>query len=206
MYKYKDKDVLRIYKGGTLLWDTYPPEETYADDESILELQQGTFMTDSGGTLTFADGSSTVFTQGNFTTYSVTAAQAGTANFKGSSSIYTVRGTSLVKILHYPRNATTIRHTSSQNLIEVPVSLPPNVTSLVSTFFSCSSFNHPNVTLWDVSKVTNMYAVFRYCTKFNQDISSWCVPLIDSRPTFFSTGTNLPLEYEPVWGTCPERV
>ena len=138
--------------------------------ESTLELREGTFTTLSGGTLTFANGSSTTFTPGNDKTYNVTAAQAGVANFKGTSPNYTVGGSSLVKVLKYPDNATIIRHENSPNLIQVPQILPPNVTVLLAAFSDCSSFNHPNITKWDTSKVTNTNHMFYNCTSFNQPL------------------------------------
>ena len=168
------------------VWGTCPRGEIYADDESILELQQGTFITKSGGTLTFANGTSTVFTPGTSTTYNVTAGQAGVANFKGTFVNYTVGGTSLVKVLNYPHNATDIRHDKSPNLIEVPAYLPPNVTVLTSTFSNCSSFNHPNVTLWNVSKVTTMLNMFYNCTNFNQPLDSWDVSKVINMSSMFS--------------------
>ena len=140
--------------------------------ESTLELREGTFTTLSGGTLTFADGSSTTFTPGIATTYNVAAAQAGVANFKGTSPNYTVRGSSLVKVLKYPGNATIIRHENSSNLIQVPQILPPNVTNLTYAFYGCTNFNQP-LNTWDVSKVTNMLGMFTSCTNFNQPLDNW---------------------------------
>ena len=171
---------------GRPVWGTCPRGEIYADDESILELQQGTFITKSGGTLTFANGTSAVFKPGTSTTYNVTAGQVGVTNFKGTFVNYTAGGTSLVKVLNYPRNATAIRHDNSPNLIEVPAYLPPNVTALTSTFSNCSSFNHPNVTLWNVSKVGSMSYMFSGCTNFNQDIGNWDVSNVTNMGYMFN--------------------
>ena len=196
--------------------------------ESALELREGTFTTSSVGTLTFANGSSTTFTPGIATTHNVVAAQAGVANFKGTSPNYTVGGSSLVKVLKYPSNATIIRHENSPNLIQVPQILPPNVTNMSYMFASCNNFNQPlnnwnttNVTNmsdmfnsatafnqpldnWNTGKVTNMSDMFYGCAMFNQDLSQWCVTLITSKPTNFNTNAPLLTAAKlPVWGTCP---
>ena len=173
--------------------------------ESTLELREGTFTALSGGTLTFADGSSTTFTPGNDKTYNVAAAQAGVANFKGTSPNYIVRGSSLVKVLKYPDNATNINHENSPNLIEVPDKLPPNVTNLTYAFYNCSSFNQP-LGNWNTTNVTNMSYMFNGCTNFNQDLSKWCVSLITSIPNNFNYNAPLLTAAKlPVWGTCPAR-
>ena len=171
--------------------------------ESTLELREGTFTTLSGGTLTFANGSSVVFTPNTLTTHNVAAAQAGVANFKGTTPNYTVRGSSLVKVLKYPSNATIIRHENSPNLIQVPQILPPNVTNLNNMFSGCTSFNQP-LNTWNTGKVINMSYMFYNCTKFNQDLSKWCVSLITSIPNSFNDNTPLITAAKlPVWGTCP---
>ena len=195
---------------------------------STLELREGTFTTSSGGTLTFADGSSVVFTPNTLTTHNVTTAQAGVANFKGTTPNYTVRGSSLVKVLKYPSNATSINHENSPNLIQVPQILPPDVTNLNNMFSGCTSFNQPlntwntaNVTNmggmfqnctnfnqpldnWNTSNVTSMSDMFYGCAKFNQDLSQWCVTLITSKPSNFNTNAPLLTAAKlPVWGTCP---
>ena len=117
---------------GRIYTEDSPILNANTGGESTLELREGTFTTLSGGTLTFANGSSTTFTPGiTTTTYNVTTAQAGVANFKGTSPNYTVRGSSLVKVLKYPDNPTIINHENSSNLIQVPQILPPNVTVLL---------------------------------------------------------------------------
>ena len=42
-----------------------------------------------------------------------------------------------------------------------------------------------------------------YDSKFNQDISNWCVEKISSEPGGFASGSPLLEEYYPIWGTCP---
>ena len=53
--------------------------------------------------------------------------------------------------------------------------------------------------------VTNMAAMFREASAFNQDLSRWCVTLIPSKPDLFdsrASGWILP-DSRPIWGTCP---
>ena len=157
--------------------------------ESTLELREGTFTTLSGGTLTFANGSSTTFTPGIATTYNVDATQAGVANFKRTSPNYTVRGSSLVKVLKYPGNATSINHENSHNLIQVPQILPPNVTVLLAAFYNCTNFNQP-LDNWDVSNVTVMDSMFRNCTSFNQPLNTWNVSKVTNMSFMFNGCTN----------------
>ena len=157
--------------------------------ESTLELREGTFTTLSGGTLTFANGSSVVFTPVTLTTHNVAAAQAGVANFKGTSPNYTVRGSSLVKVLKYPDNAIIIRHENSPNLIEVPQILPPNVTSMSYMFQNCTSFNQP-LNTWNTGKVTNMSYMFGGATAFNQPLNTWNTANVTSMGGMFQNCTN----------------
>jgi len=46
------------------------------------------------------------------------------------------------------------------------------VTDMSAMFRSCTSFNQP-LNNWDVSKVTGMSLMFRGCTSFNQDLGMW---------------------------------
>lgn len=47
-----------------------------------------------------------------------------------------------------------------------------NVTNMDSMFKFCSKFNC-DINKWDVSNVDNMYNMFYGCENFNQDISRW---------------------------------
>ena len=37
---------------------------------------------------------------------------------------------------------------------------------------------NPDVTAWDVSAVTDMYAIFGWASSFNKDISNWDVSAV----------------------------
>ena len=61
----------------------------------------------------------------------------------------------------------------STNLVSVPDTLPPLITTLANTFYGATKFNSPNVSKWDTSNVTKMNNTFRENTVFNQDLSKW---------------------------------
>jgi len=48
-----------------------------------------------------------------------------------------------------------------------------------------------------------MYEMFKAAIDFNQDLSGWCVSLISSEPSSFSSSASSWTEPQPVWGTCP---
>lgn len=73
----------------------------------------------------------------------------------------------------------------------------------MSRMFQSTSFNQP-IGSWDVSSVINMEGMFFDAYEFNQNISTWCVQLIQTEPDQFSTISALTEENKPVWGTCPE--
>jgi len=110
-----------------------------------------------------------------------------------------------------------------------------NVTNMQAMFQSCTNFNQP-LNNWNVSNVTNMRSMFRQArfnqplnnwnvcnvgsvlgsfemaymfasnAFFDQDISTWKVPLIPSVPIDFSTGTPVTwtVGEKPQWGvSCP---
>ena len=49
-----------------------------------------------------------------------------------------------------------------------------NVTDMNNLFVYCSQFNK-DISKWDVSNVTDMHNMFMHCTEFNKDISKWDV-------------------------------
>lgn len=90
----------------------------------------------------------------------------------------------------------------SQNLYEVPATLPAQLTLLNAQFYKASIFNQ-DLPGWDVSAVTDMTNMFYDAAQYNQDRSDWCVTLIPSEPASFATGATAWVLPKPVWGTCP---
>jgi surface protein len=66
-------------------------------------------------------------------------------------------------------------------------------------FRNCTNFNQ-DISSWDVSSVNNMDIMFGSCINFNQDLSTWCVQLIPSTPLSFSLGAVSWVLPQPIWG------
>ena len=81
------------------------------------------------------------------------------------------------------------------NLVSVPASIPASVTDISFMFFGCSAINDPNISLWDVSNVTNIDGLFYLASAFNQPLNTWNI----SKATnlggmfFYATSFNQPL-------------
>lgn len=91
-----------------------------------------------------------------------------------------------------------------------PGALPNLDTSNITTMNSWfRNFGHyggtelPDLSKWDTSSVNDMYGMFMYAKKINQDLSGWCVSNLSSYPRDFHTGVDGWTEPLPVWGTCP---
>jgi len=48
-----------------------------------------------------------------------------------------------------------------------------------------------------------MAYMFYGAITFNKDLSGWCVSLMSSEPSDFSTGASSWTEPQPSWGSCP---
>ena len=85
-----------------------------------------------------------------------------------------------------------------------------SVTNMTGMFQGAENFNQP-LGLWNVSSVTNMNSMFAYSPStnanmsYNQDLSTWCVSLIPTKPFNFDTNytVNVWTQPQPIWGTCP---
>lgn len=154
------------------VWGTCPRGEIYGDDYSTYVLRQGYFISNPGAKLTLGNGEVVEIPNDNLG-YLVKDNQVGNASLVGNNAEYVARGSALVKVLTYPKNATSINHQLSTNLIEVPDTLPSKVTSLKFAFDRCASFNHPNIGKWDTSNVTDMSNMFYNCSAFNQPLNTW---------------------------------
>lgn len=72
-------------------------------------------------------------------------------------------------------------------------------------FSSAISFDN-DVTSWDVTGIFHrdqMQQMFLNTPLFNQNLSSWCVKNISSKPFEFAQNSALTVSNFPVWGTCP---
>lgn len=127
-----------------------------------------------------------------------------TAKFTGSISggIIRIYG-SATDVMDWIEGPSKYSLYGASSLVRVPDFLPTSVTDLEDCFRSNSSLNQPLP--WDVSRVTDMRAMFQDAVSFNQDLSGWCVSLISSKPTSFDFNTPSWIKggRQPIWGTCP---
>lgn len=66
-----------------------------------------------------------------------------------------------------------IQYTNEQFFTYVPVWLPPTINALSNTFRGNSTFNSPNVQVWDTSNVDTIALCFADCFEFNQPLAGW---------------------------------
>jgi surface protein len=62
---------------------------------------------------------------------------------------------------------------TAANLTAVPANIPSTITNLSYLFYSAGKINDPNISNWDTSNVTNMYATFNRAGVFNQPLNNW---------------------------------
>ena len=78
------------------------------------------------------------------------------------------------------------------------------VTNMRAMFQGAVMFNS-DISGWNTSNVINMREMFNMSRSFNQNLSEWCVTKIASPPYRFAYGAlfqNI-VDVMPVWGTCP---
>jgi len=80
----------------------------------------------------------------------------------------------------------------SDSLVTVPPTIPDTVVSTSNLFLETIKFNDPNVTQWDMSKVTDVTNMFKRATAFKQDLYTWDISSSVLKPDFFTTNTGIP--------------
>ncbi len=104
----------------------------------------------------------------------------------GNNAVVAVKG-------YYGGGNGSISRIGSNYLTSVPEVLPPDITSLEQAFFGSSVgdqgsqfLNDPNISGWDISRVTNMRSTFHGCNNFNQPLSSWDVSSVTTMRSMFN--------------------
>ena len=77
-----------------------------------------------------------------------------------------------------------------------------SVASMQAMFRLAPAFNQ-DIGGWDVSNVTDMQLMFLDAAAFNQDLAGWCVINIPTTPPSFDQNAISWVLPRPVWGTCP---
>lgn len=223
MYKYKNKDVFRIYRGGYLLYERYteiiePMLVTPSDfnisisSASDLEIDwgDGTVQTVKSGDDTTFDIYGLIINKYTHTyTDSYVDKIISVKHLDGGSPIQFFKSDAIKTVQRWysegyqPINLSyeaiglnrdmTFYGLGSQ-LETVPNIAPPKTTDLSGMFSNALAFNQ-DLSLWDVSGVSSMYGMFSFATAFDQDISMWDVSgVIDMYGMFQNATTfNQPL-------------
>jgi surface protein len=143
------------------------------------------------GTIYWGDGDSSVYPSG-FTSlqhvydsngfYTITAHGSYT-EFHGIQGI----GGGLVSVDQWGSSAfvNLSQACSSELLVNVPDDLPSTVTNMEAMFLFCTIFNDSSVSNWNVSNVTNMVGLFVFCPVFNQPLNNWNVSSVTSMDYLF---------------------
>ncbi|MEI8392547.1 MAG: BspA family leucine-rich repeat surface protein [Actinomycetes bacterium] len=72
----------------------------------------------------------------------------------------------------------------SENLVNVPAVLPATVTDMSAMFRDASSFDQ-SLSSWDTANVTNMGMMFYYAFSFDQSLSSWDTTTVTDMSAMF---------------------
>ena len=134
-----------------------------------------TYQGSAGDVIEVSDGSLRIIRNPNETSYSVPSG-THTVKLMGKRTTGTVKlaGAALSTVKTFPAidSINKVTFAGSSNLIQVPTTLPKNLTDCSYMFHGCSGFNY-DISGWDTSNVTNMTYMFSQATKFNQPIGSW---------------------------------
>ena len=152
-------------------------------------------------TLELSDGRIvTPYELGSIPDSNVTLSRVGDKLHVTGSDVVAV--TEWVKVHRYAKGITGYVFEGCTNLATVPVTMPAMVNDFSDMFKGCTSFNS-DISSWYVGEVTSMTGMFNGATSFNQDLSGWCVSSSSTLPTDFDTGATSWTLPKPVWGTCP---
>lgn len=100
-----------------------------------------------------------------------------------------------VDVTQFPSKAVAVRFGVEDIPLTVPTNLPVNITSLSRMFENCTAFNQ-DISMWDISHISEINAVFLGCASFNQPLNSWDVSNVSEFKEIFTGCTvfNQPLD------------
>lgn len=180
---------------------TYRCDEDMTLLSPIISTSTATVTWDNGTTKTELTARDS-FEAESGVTYTVTT--EGLANSLNSVSEFS--DNCLRSVNEWPEGINTLENAfyNQRNLISVPNYLPPEVTSLKSTFGDTQNFNDSALVTWRVSNVTDMSGLFAD-TAFNQDISGWDVSNVEDMSGMFERNFDF---NQPIgkWGEKTSKV
>ena len=103
-----------------------------------------------------------------------------------------VGGEDLVELHNFPTlstvtkfNFATGNYNPLPNLTKVPDFFPSNIIDIKGLFFGATNFNQ-DISMWNVSSVTNMDSMFYNANSFNQPLNNWNVSNVTNMNVMFS--------------------
>ena len=183
-------DINRLYSTDMFItkWTTS------ADNTQItfpLYFSSGTLTIDWGdGTVESNLGEAPTHTYTTAGTYTVTVLNGHIDRIR--FSLATGSKEFIVDIMQWGTNTWTSMEYAFKNCnnLDVTAQDRPDLSNVIKTanmFDGCSSLVGTTVfNTWDTSYVRDMFAMFRYCALFNQDIGNWNVSLVDEMRHMFS--------------------
>lgn len=166
------------------------------------------WQTNLTGTETWDDGTlAKTYTNATLnSSKTLTAGVTYKVTFDGTYKAFSTAGTSstlagcLISMDHWGANTgvtdASYSFKNSNKLITVPEHIPSSITSMGYMFQNAISFNDPNISNWNVSKVTNMAAMFVGTGAFNQPLNDWNMSGVISTRSMFEAASafNQPLD------------
>ena len=90
-----------------------------------------------------------------------------------AQDLYELKSKEIIQIGFFQNENNEIEVVKMPKIVEkVPLTLPPEITSLRLMFAGCLLFNQ-DITSWDTTNVTDMSYMFASTYQFNQDIGKW---------------------------------
>lgn len=156
----------------------YQCDETSTGRFQFVNVSEGSTLTFTDGTTTETIAEDTWVTLNGGVRYEVTldgTYERVDLDERGGKVQHCVRE---VLALGEDTGVTVLRY-FGDNVTKVPANIPSSVVDITSIFYNNRVINDPNISLWDVSNVTNMNGAFGEADSFNQPLNSWNVSNVE---------------------------